>query len=458
MDFEFRTQQDQDRRSVEDLFDFQGRMIGRGTYGKVFKAKRKDGTDPTDYALKQIDATGQSMSNSAIREIALLRELHHINLIHLQRVFLSHEDRRVSLLFDFAEHDLWHIIKYHRAAKAAKKTVNCAPGMMKSILYQILAGIHYLHSNWVLHRDLKPANILLMGDGAERGRVKIADMGFARLFNAPLVPLSKIDPVVVTLWYRSPELLLGSHHHTKAIDLWAIGCILYELLTLEPLFHCKQDDIKASSPFNRDALEKIFQILGYPSDNDWPSLRQMPDHSRLGKEGFRAIHYGHCSIEQWMKKVFPNGHPSFSLDLMKRFLTFDPNRRITAEQALHDPFFKQLPLPHQDAFYGMEIPYGKREFIVEEEEHQQHIAPPQAHPLPPLDECSIQITQENCHAPPHKMIMVQEQQHAHIHLLAMQENHEPTAKRMRTQEAPSFYAQKPLVSSQMLSLHQQLRR
>ncbi|CAF0919659.1 unnamed protein product [Rotaria sordida] len=457
MDFEFRAQQDQDRRSVEDLFEFQGRMIGRGTYGKVFKAKRKDGNDTNDYALKQIDATGQSMSNSAIREIALLRELNHINLINLQRVFLSHEDRRVSLLFDFAEHDLWHIIKYHRAAKASKKTVPCAPGMIKSILYQILAGIHYLHSNWVLHRDLKPANILLMGDGAERGRVKIADMGFARLFNAPLVPLSKIDPVVVTLWYRSPELLLGSHHHTKAIDLWAIGCILYELLTLEPLFHCKQDDIKASSPFNRDALEKIFQVLGYPSDNDWPGIKQMPDHPRLSKEGFRAIHYGHCSIEQWMKKVFPNGHPSFSLDLMKRFLTFDPNKRITAEQALTDPFFKQSPLPHQDAFHGMEIPYGKREFIIEDEDQQQQ-QQPAVQPAPPLiEESSIQVTQENCHAPVHKMIIVPEQ-HTHVHLLAMQENHEPIAKRLKTQEPPSFYAQKPLVSSQLLSLHQQLRR
>ena len=108
--------------------------------------------------------------------------------------------------------------------------------MVKSLMYQILDGIHYLHENWVLHRffnpqnnfsnrsrDLKPANILVMGEGEERGRVKIADMGFARLFNSPLKPLADLDPVVVTFWYRAPELLLGARHYTKAIDIWAIG-------------------------------------------------------------------------------------------------------------------------------------------------------------------------------------------------------------------------------------------
>jgi len=85
-----------------------------------------------------------------------------------------------------------HIIKFHRSAKQNKKPVVCARGMVKSLLYQILAGIHYLHSNWVLHRDLKPANILVMGDGIERGRVKIADMGFARLFNSPLKPMADL--------------------------------------------------------------------------------------------------------------------------------------------------------------------------------------------------------------------------------------------------------------------------
>lgn len=124
-------------------------------------------------------------------------------------------------------------------------------GMVKSLLYQILDGIHYLHSNWVLHRDLviminvayiyiflenhvikfilfqKPANILVMGEGNERGRVKIADMGFARLFNAPLKPLADLDPVVVTFWYRAPELLLGARHYTKAIGTCYIRCIIF---------------------------------------------------------------------------------------------------------------------------------------------------------------------------------------------------------------------------------------
>ncbi|XP_054050363.1 cyclin-dependent kinase 8 isoform X2 [Rissa tridactyla] len=323
MDYDFKVKLTGERERVEDLFEYEGCKVGRGTYGHVYKAKRKDGKDDKDYALKQIEGTGISMS--ACREIALLRELKHPNVISLQKVFLSHADRKVWLLFDYAEHDLWHIIKFHRASKANKKPVQLPRGMVKSLLYQILDGIHYLHANWVLHRDLKPANILVMGEGPERGRVKIADMGFARLFNSPLKPLADLDPVVVTFWYRAPELLLGARHYTKAIDIWAIGCIFAELLTSEPIFHCRQEDIKTSNPYHHDQLDRIFNVMGFPADKDWEDIKKMPEHSTLMKD-FRRNTYTNCSLIKYMEKhkVKPDSKAFHLLFERTRIVLFKP--------------------------------------------------------------------------------------------------------------------------------------
>ncbi|XP_078505292.1 cyclin-dependent kinase 19 isoform X2 [Lissotriton helveticus] len=337
--------------------------------------------DEKDYALKQIEGTGISMS--ACREIALLRELKHPNVIALQKVFLSHNDRKVWLLFDYAEHDLWHIIKFHRASKANKKPMQLPRCMVKSLLYQILDGIHYLHANWVLHRDLKPANILVMGEGPERGRVKIADMGFARLFHSPLKPLADLDPVVVTFWYRAPELLLGARHYTKAIDIWAIGCIFAELLTSEPIFHCRQEDIKTSNPFHHDQLDRIFSVMGFPADKDWDDIRKMPEYPTLQKD-FRRTTYANSSLMKYMEKHKVKPDSKVFL-LLQKLLTMDPMKRITSEQAIQDSYFHEDPLPTLDVFAGCQIPYPKREFLNEDEpeekaeknQHHQQTAPQQ---------------------------------------------------------------------------------
>ncbi|XP_058690913.1 cyclin-dependent kinase 19 isoform X3 [Poecile atricapillus] len=319
MDYEFKSKLAAERERVEDLFEYEGCKVGRGTYGHVYKARRKDGKDEKEYALKQIEGTGISMS--ACREIALLRELKHPNVIALQKVFLSHSDRKVWLLFDYAEHDLWHIIKFHRASKANKKPMQLPRSMVKSLLYQILDGIHYLHANWVLHRDLKPANILVMGEGPERGRVKIADMGFARLFNSPLKPLADLDPVVVTFWYRAPELLLGARHYTKAIDIWAIGCIFAELLTSEPIFHCRQEDIKTSNPFHHDQLDRIFSVMGFPADKDWEDIRKMPEYPTLQKD--------------------------FRRTTFRSFLLWTLRRELPQSRLCRTPTFKRILCLHQ---------------------------------------------------------------------------------------------------------------
>uniref|UniRef100_A0A8C5DGK2 Cyclin-dependent kinase 19 n=1 Tax=Gouania willdenowi TaxID=441366 RepID=A0A8C5DGK2_GOUWI len=265
----------------------------------------------------------------------LLRELKHPNVIALQKVFLSHSDRKVWLLFDYAEHDLWHIIKFHRASKANKKPMQLPRGMVKSLLYQILDGIHYLHANWVLHRDLKPANILVMGEGPERGRVKI--------------------------------------------DIWAIGCIFAELLTSEPIFHCRQEDIKTSNPFHHDQLDRIFSVMGFPADKDWEDIRKMPEYPTLQKD-FRRTTYANSSLIKYMEKHKVKPDSKVFL-LLQRLLTMDPNKRITSEQALQDPYFLEEPLPTTDVFAGCQIPYPKREFLNEDEpeekpekQHQQTAA------------------------------------------------------------------------------------
>lgn len=374
MDYEFKIKTAQERARVEDEFEYEGCKVGRGTYGHVYKAKRKDGSDnhnsnlesndqKQNYALKLIEGTGISMS--ACREIALLRELKHPNVISLLKVFLSHQDRKVWLLFDFSEHDLWHIIKYHRSAKANKKPINTPKNMVKSLLHQILAGIHYLHSNWVLHRDLKPANILVMGEGPERGRVKIADMGFARLFNSPLKPLADLDPVVVTFWYRAPELLLAARHYTKAIDIWAIGCIFAELLTSEPIFHCRQEDIKTSNPYHHDQLDRIFNVMGFPQDKDWEDIRKMPEHQQLMRD-FKRSNYVNCNLMKYMEKHKVKAD-SKAFHLLQKLLTMDPTKRISSELAMKDPYFSEEPTPCADVFEGMPIPYPKREFISDDD-------------------------------------------------------------------------------------------
>ena len=136
------------------------------------------------------------------------------------------------------------------------------PAVLKSLIYQLLNGLVYLHSCHILHRDLKPANILITSAGI----VKIGDLGLARLIHQPLQPLFAGDKVVVTIWYRAPELLMGAKHYNKAIDCWAVGCVMAELASLRPIFKGEEAklDSKKNVPFQRDQLIKIFDILGTP--------------------------------------------------------------------------------------------------------------------------------------------------------------------------------------------------
>lgn len=321
-------------------YDLVGK-IGEGTYGLVFLARSKlPNNRGLRIAIKKFKQSkdGDGVSPTAIREIMLLREFSHENVVKLVNVHINHVDMSLYLAFDYAEHDLYEIIRHHRE-KLNHHNIN--QYTVKSLLWQLLNGLNYLHSNWIVHRDLKPSNILVMGEGEEHGVVKIADFGLARIYQAPLKPLSD-NGVVVTIWYRAPELLLGAKHYTSAVDMWAVGCIFAELITLKPLF--QGVEVKASpNPFQLDQLDKIFKVLGHPTIEKWPTLMNLPHWSK-NLQQIQQHKYDNAGLH-----IGPIPPKSPAYDLLSKMLEYDPRKRITAAQALEHEYFRIDPQPGRNA-------------------------------------------------------------------------------------------------------------
>jgi len=297
--------------------------VGEGTYGVVYKAFHRETNEIV--AIKKFKANspkegeGEGISLTAYREIMLLREIDQENCVKVSDIILHPAESLLFLVFDYAEFELYEVIKYHR-----EKSQALPERCIRSYLWQMLNGVHYLHSHWILHRDLKPSNILIMGPGPEVGRVKIADFGLARIFKDPLKPLSD-NGIVVTIWYRAPELLLASHHYSRPIDIWALGCIFAEFYLNKPLFaDNKKHDVTSQ-------INAIVKTLGKPTLENWPGMINMPAYSKI--TDIRE----NCSnvLRSTMRSMSDN-----AFDLLCKMLEYDPDKRITAEEALAHQFFK----------------------------------------------------------------------------------------------------------------------
>lgn len=324
-------------------YDLLGK-IGEGTYGLVFLAKIKScGNKPIAIKKFKQSKDGDGISPTAIREIMLLREISHENVVKLVNVHINPIDMSLYLAFDYAEHDLYEIIRHHRD----KVNQPIHTYTVKSLLWQLLNGLNYLHSNWIVHRDLKPSNILVMGEGEEQGVVKIGDFGLARIYQAPLRALFE-NGVVVTIWYRAPELLLGAKHYTSAVDMWAVGCIFAELLTLKPLF--QGQEVKGPpNPFQLDQLDKIFRVLGHPTQEKWPMLVNHP-HWQSDQQHIQSHKYDNPALYSVVHLSPKNP----ACDLLSKMLEYDPHKRITAAQALEHDYFRVEPLPGRNALVPMQ--------------------------------------------------------------------------------------------------------
>jgi len=275
--------------------------IGEGTYGVVYKARNRE--TGIFIALKKIrlENEDEGIPSTAIREISILKEMIHPTIVSLLDVV--NYDNKLYLVFEFLDQDL---------KKYMDTVSSVAPALVQSYTRQLLQGLTYCHQRRIVHRDLKPQNLLI----DKKGSLKIADFGLARAF---CVPVRQYTHEVVTLWYRAPEILLGSATYSIPVDMWSAGCIFAELLSKKPLFPGDSEI---------DQLFKIFRQMGTPTEDIWHGCTSLPDYKP--------------SFPKWKKqelgKVFENTHCA-AVDLLEKMLIYEPAQRISAREALNHPYF-----------------------------------------------------------------------------------------------------------------------
>lgn len=282
------------------------RKLGEGSYGIVYKALDKYTGDTVALKVLKFDHIEKDgIPSNLLREISILKSLNHINLISLKDVRTSTVP--LYLAFEYIDFDL---------AKLLDRSAYISPNLLRSYAFQMLAGIYYLHSHRIIHRDIKPENMLI----TKKGVLKICDFGMARYFAVPMRPYTK---GVVTLWYKAPELIIGGFYELS-IDIWSVGCILFEMITNVPLF---------PGEGQMDQINKIFSTLGTPSEDEYPGVRDKLKQ----KFNMDIPDYKGCDLAEMM-----SGADDLLIDLVMRMLRFDPMKRISAKEALNHPYFNDI--------------------------------------------------------------------------------------------------------------------
>jgi cell division cycle 2-like protein len=323
-------------RSVEDYEKLND--IEEGAYGWVSRAR--DTATGQVVALKRLkmDNANDGIPVTGLREIQTLMDCEHPNIIALREVVVGEDTSKIEkyvlypsfnprnecmlirmkysifLVLDFLEHDLKTLLE-----EMPEPFLNSE---IKTLLQQLVSGVLYLHNSWILHRDLKTSNLLLNN----RGVLKIADFGMARYFGDPP---PKMTQLVVTLWYRAPELLLGTERYGTAVDMWSVGCIFGELLTKEPLLQGKNEV---------DELSKIFELCGIPTEESWPGFRRLPNARSL------RLPKNPVSQGSVLRAKFPFLTAAGS-ELLITLLALNPAKRPSAKEVLEHGFFKEDPKP-----------------------------------------------------------------------------------------------------------------
>ena len=325
-------------RSVYDTYERLDR-VSEGTYGIVWKAK--DLATKEIVALKQIKFDSEHYQNqgfpvTALREISVLLALSHECIVGVKEMVVGSGIDKVFMVMEYMELDLQEAMKQKRQYPNVLRQSE-----LKGIMQQILQGMEYMHKSWFLHRDMKTSNILVH----RTGRVALCDLGLARRYQDPPKALTQL---VVTLWYRAPELLFGENKYGPPIDMWSIGCIFGELIRQEAMMQGQGE---------LDQIDKIFEMVGPPSESNWPTFQTLPNakifrwRSTEGEKDVLLAQKFPINTPPHFKQTFLDGN---GYDLLHKLLTLDPSQRITASDALQHPYFTQGVKPIRPSFFDDE--------------------------------------------------------------------------------------------------------
>ncbi|KAF2474169.1 Pkinase-domain-containing protein [Lindgomyces ingoldianus] len=305
--------------------------LGEGTFGEVHKAQHNRTSQIV--ALKKILMHNEKdgFPITALREIKLLKMLSHHNVLKLEEMAIERpkgEGRKRAILYmvtPYMDHDLSGLLD--------NPDVSFTEGQIKCYMLQLFKGLRYLHDNHILHRDMKAANLLINN----RGRLQIADFGLARHYDEPVPQRGRgngearrdYTTLVVTRWYRPPELLLQLRRYTPAIDMWGAGCVFGEMFKRKPI-------LAGTSDLNQAQI--IFELVGSPTDESMPGWRQLP-----GYDGVK--NFGTCpgNLSETFRDLTPSGRY-----LLKQLLMLDWTKRINAIDAIDHPYFKEDPKPMRE--------------------------------------------------------------------------------------------------------------
>ncbi|KAL6636200.1 kinase-like domain-containing protein [Neocallimastix sp. 'constans'] len=290
-------------------------QIGEGSYGKVYKAENKVNGEFVALKKMKLESEKEGFPLTAMREIKLLQSLHHPNIVQLLEIMIEKDS--YYIISEYMEHDLTGVLN--------NKLVNYNISQIKCLSLQLLDGLKYLHSKGILHRDLKGSNLLLNN----KGQLKLTDFGLARDTHARVRSLDYTNRVI-TLWYRPPELLLGSTKYGSEVDMWSAGCIILEFFLRKAAFRGENE---------LSQLDIIWNTCGTPTSENWPTVTENPWYSFLKPKDF---------IPRKLRSKYENVLTKEALNLIDNFLKLNPKSRPSAVEAMNSPFFiNEEPLPCQ---------------------------------------------------------------------------------------------------------------